>query len=443
MNRLRADLTLKNPDFESAVKYGKGFVSYSIPEFIYMYLMDEDYIGLPRSIKQTYLLNKFEQCGIKLNLVDKRPIFETIEVGLKEGKQPLFYQVDAIQKIVDGNVILKFRCGMGKTVIALMAVAQIKLRTLIIVRTNVILTQWVDAIKQYLVFDEKDIGIINQDSKIEGKITIATEQSLVAFSRDEKRRLGEIYGHVIVDECHEIGAGQYRDLVTFFKARKITGLTATPNRDDGLTIVLKLFIVQIVEVDDIGESNLRIKIVKTKFNFQFDKKTQQYNKLLEHLSEDFDRNQLIIDEIKTFLEQDRIIVCYSSRVKHMEILNDMLVSQVPNVKSDILANERYGKKVSITEQNNIKNKLVNGEIQVLFGGKIVEQGFDCPILSTVILATPTRSLRLVEQVIGRCQREYKGKQVPVFVDFFDENTDILKYQFFTKSRKIYSNYEKV
>src|SRR5512137_2475251 len=40
LNRLRADLTLRNPAFEQASKYGKGFVSFATPEFVRFYSMD-------------------------------------------------------------------------------------------------------------------------------------------------------------------------------------------------------------------------------------------------------------------------------------------------------------------------------------------------------------------------------------------------------------------
>ena len=378
-----------------------------------------------------------------MNLIDVRPNFEQITIEKMEKAEPFFYQNDAIKKIVEENVILKFRCGQGKTFIALMAVAQIKLKTLILVRTNIILSQWLESIKKVLKIDEKDIGIINQDSKTEGLITIATEQSLIAYSRDDKRRIGTEYGHIIFDEAHEAAAAQYRDLLTFFKAKKLTGLTATPNRDDGLTPVLQLLIGPIVEVDDSGDAEANLKIIETNFTFEFDRKKHQYNKLLKMLIEDIERNQLIIDAIKECLEEDRVIVCYSNRVSHMETLNDMLTSQMPGVKSDILANTRYGKILTIDEQNEIKDKLVRGETRILFGGKIVEQGFDCPILSTAILSTPTRSARLVEQLMGRCQREFKGKQSALLIDFFDKKCNVLKYQFFNKNKKLYKNYERI
>lgn len=41
------------------------------------------------------------------------------------------------------------------------------------------------------------------------------------------------YGHVIVDECHHVGAASFDALLRHVKARYVLGLTATPIRRDG------------------------------------------------------------------------------------------------------------------------------------------------------------------------------------------------------------------
>jgi len=201
LDRLRLDLTLRNPHFDQARKYGKGFVSYAIPEYVHLYLMDTQHIGLPRSIRMDYLHRRFKECGLKLVLKDVRPSFAGVTFPEKGIIKPWFFQHEAINRILSGNIVLKFRCGKGKTSLALMAVAKIRKRTLILVRTNILLKQWVEAIQNIFNVPEDEIGIINGKVKREGLITVATEQSLVDLPRAEKRRLGTIYGHAIFDEC--------------------------------------------------------------------------------------------------------------------------------------------------------------------------------------------------------------------------------------------------
>src|SRR5215213_1772374 len=52
--------------------------------------------------------------------------------------------------------------------------------------------------------------------------------------RDDVATLTEAYGHVIVDECHHLGAAAYEHSVKRIAARFWLGLTATPTRRDGL-----------------------------------------------------------------------------------------------------------------------------------------------------------------------------------------------------------------
>lgn len=443
LNRFRADLTLVNPDFDKARKYGKGFVSYAIPEFVRLYSMDTQYLALPRSVRMQYVHNRFADCGLTLELEDIRPEFETVPFPAKGEISPLFYQHEAIDKILGGNIVLKFRCGKGKTIMALMAVANLRLRTLILVRTNILLGQWVESIQRIFDVSEDQIGVINGKKKTEGLITVATQQSLSAMPRDDKRRIGETYGHVIVDECHECGARLYRDLMTYFKARKVTGLSATPEREDKMTPVLKLYIGPIQEVDDLGPFNTEVHLRKTAFTYHFDGKKDKYHELIEALIHNEARNQLIVNDLMKYYLEGLIVICYSSRIEHMEILETMLKQRIPDVQTDILASRKYGAALKIQDQEDIKQRLKNQEIQVLNGGKIVEQGFDCPPLSVAVLATPTKSKRLIEQVLGRCQREFPGKSKAVLVDYVDENTKILLWQFFNKNRKLYKDMVKV
>ena len=49
----------------------------------------------------------------------------------------------------------------------------------------------------------------------------------------EVNPLVENYGHVIVDECHHVGAVSFDAILKRAKAKYVLGLTATPIRRDG------------------------------------------------------------------------------------------------------------------------------------------------------------------------------------------------------------------
>jgi uncharacterized protein len=68
-------------------------------------------------------------------------------------------------------------------------------------------------------------------AKPTGKIDIAVMQSL--SRQGEVNALVENYGHVIVDECHHVGAVSFDAILKRCKAKYVLGLTATPIRRDG------------------------------------------------------------------------------------------------------------------------------------------------------------------------------------------------------------------
>ena len=89
--------------------------------------------------------------------------------------------------------------GLGKTVIALKLVNEMKVKTLIIVHAEFLLEQWKERIGQYL--PTARVGIIRQNlCQIENvDITIAMLQTVV--KREYPKNAFESYGQLIVDEC--------------------------------------------------------------------------------------------------------------------------------------------------------------------------------------------------------------------------------------------------
>lgn len=106
--------------------------------------------------------------------------------------------------------------------------------TLIIVNKNMLLTQWIDRFVDYFGYLKKDIGYLGKGkNKLNGNIDVATMQSL-----KNNPDIVNNYSFVIVDECHHIPALTFEQIVKQFFGRYILGLSATPNRKDGLDPIL-------------------------------------------------------------------------------------------------------------------------------------------------------------------------------------------------------------
>lgn len=444
LDYFRDSLIINNPDFIDYQKYGKGFVLKYINPFIRMYVSDSKYLGLPRSIKFEEVKRVFNNQNVEVELKDIRPDFEDIQLNKKQDFTPLYYQKEAIDKIINENIVLRFLCGRGKTSLTLLAINEIQLRTLILVRTRLLIKQWIEEIHKIFDINDNEIGIITSGKKTEGKITVATVQSIINLSREEKQRLSCTYGHVVCDECHEAAASQYFKLLQIFKCRKITGLTATPFRKDGKSRILASYIGTITKVDDSGIIPVKFDFVKTEFDFKHDGRKNEYTQMIDNLIIDEKRNNLILEKIKQYTDLGRVAFVYSSRIKHLEDLQQQLKEKWPELKSGLIVNKTSdGKRLTVKQQEDIRQAANNLEIQVVFGTQIIKQGFNVKPLFACIVATPSKSNILIEQILGRSQREFKDKKEVVYVDFIDEKIKTLLYQFFYKNQKVFKRYREM
>jgi superfamily II DNA or RNA helicase len=148
------------------------------------------------------------------------------------------YQQKAVDKIYNeykkgifgGCLIMP--TGSGKTLTSIQLALKINKKTLIIVNTKSLANQWRNEIK-------KNIGeIISDDFKI---------YILASIYRGKYKWSDFInYGLTIIDEVHIIPTQSHVKIFNYISRRFILGLTATPKRLDGLEIINKYFIGNIL-----------------------------------------------------------------------------------------------------------------------------------------------------------------------------------------------------
>ena len=122
--------------------------------------------------------------------------------------------------------------GIGKTVIAISALAKRKTNALILVHRKPLMEQWKVQLASCLDIDLKAIGEIGAGkNKSNGVLDIAMVQSMERKGKVDDRIAN--YGFVIVDECHHISAVSFERVLAQAKSKYVLGLTATPYRKDG------------------------------------------------------------------------------------------------------------------------------------------------------------------------------------------------------------------
>lgn len=233
LQKMKEDLTLVNPKYTQAKKYSK-WNNTKIPQYLYFYTYDKKTQTLYTPIGYT---PKFEYEILE----DLRPevsvSYPPICVELR------YTQVDAYNSYIEdpSKGLICMPTGKGKSILGIYLAYKLKQKTLVIVHKDDLVVGWKKDIE--MCFDKKVTpGLIKAKSrKIGDQITIATVQTLNRLSEEELDKISENFGMVIIDECHHCPSTTYSVIEAFSSPYKI-GLSATPERKDGLTKIMNFYL---------------------------------------------------------------------------------------------------------------------------------------------------------------------------------------------------------
>ena len=170
---------------------------------------------------------------------DIRPKPEKIKIAFKGKLRDETHQNEALAKAIEaGHGILSLPCGFGKTTVSLAIACKLGYRTMIVVHKEFLANQWKERIQQFC--PGASIGIVQQNKKeVHCDFVIAMLQSLSLkeYSFEDFDSIGTL----IVDEAHHICAKVFSQSLFKLCPKHAFGLSATPNRKDGLTKVLHWF----------------------------------------------------------------------------------------------------------------------------------------------------------------------------------------------------------
>jgi superfamily II DNA or RNA helicase len=317
--------------------------------------------------------------------------------------------VEAFNKAVEtGHGVLSLPCGYGKTTVALAIACALGYRTMIIVHKSFLADQWRERIQQFV--PGATIGIVQQNKKeVEGcDFVIAMLQSL--SQKEYSFTDFDSVGTVIVDEAHHICAKVFSQSLFKMCPKHIYGLSATPERKDGLTKVLHWFMgPTFFAVERKNQADVEMFCVQYEHPmFKNPPPCTRTGKLslvnmITELVECRDRNQMLVRLIKKASAGTRRLLVLSDRRAHCEMLHQCF----PKTSGLYMG----GMKQKDLEASSEKKIIMATFSQA-------HEGLDIPALDTVILATPKSD---IVQSIGRVMRETKGKKNnPHIYDIRDE-----------------------
>lgn len=309
------------------------------------------------------------------------------------------------------------------TICGLETIARIGKTTAVIVHKSFLMNQWIERIVDCYDIPESEIGFVQQDRcEYEGKkIVLIMAQSLLA--REYPRDLFTYFGTVVVDEVHRFGAVEFRKVITMFPARYRIGLTATPNRADGLE---EVFFSHIGEIAVVGAKRRLVATVQTvrstlhptQAHFRQMKDFRgQFNltKVVSYLVEHEGRNRMIVGLLIRALQSGRKVMVLSGRRGHLKDLERLVKVEMMKQK------ERFtiGYYVGGMEERDLTISATRDLLLATY--QMASEGLDIPELDTLFLVTPRGD---VEQAVGRILREAENKKEPMVIDIVDPQIPI-------------------
>jgi len=229
------------------------------------------------------------------------------------------------------------------------------------------------------------------------------------------------FDFIIVDETHHGAADSYRALLTYYEPKILLGMTATPERMDGLDIK-EYFNGVIASEIRLAEAIDRSMLVPFQYfgaadevdasSMRFENGKYNVSDLDEAYVGNLKRIGTIYDAISKYAPPLEKITglgfCASQEHAYYmaEQFNNLgIPSAAVTSKSD--KGMRTDSKVA----------LEKGELKFIFTVDLYNEGVDIPKVNTVLFLRPTESLTVFIQQLGRGLRKFEDKEELIVLDF--------------------------
>ena len=371
---------------------------------------------------------------------------------------PYSYQQEILDKLEAERTVRGYTrnlvvaaTGTGKTVISALDYKRFRkqnpgkpCRLLFVVHREEILKQSLYTFRAVLKdanFGEMFVGSYKPDSIDNLFISIQTFNS----QDFDKKTAADFYDYIIVDEFHHAAARTYQDLLNHYKPQILLGLTATPERMDGKSI-LPYFNNRIAAEIRLPEAIDR----KLLCPFQYFGVTDNVD--LDNLrwaAGGYDKGELSrIYTLSGAMANRRADLVVRSLLKYVTDIDDVkgLGFCVSIEHAEFMCryfNEHGIPSMFLTgkspdeERKTAKQRLVAGEVRFIFVVDIYNEGVDIPEVNTVLFLRPTESLTIFLQQLGRGLRLAEDKECLTVLDFIGQANK--KYNFEDKFAALLSN----
>ncbi|ROZ63921.1 DEAD/DEAH box helicase [Ramlibacter sp. WS9] len=412
-NRLIRLAAFQNPEFYKA--QAMRFSVWDTPRVIGCAENYPNHIALPRGCLDAAKA-LLRDNGIRCDLLDERFDGEALDVAFA-GTLRLDQEAAVAAMLHHDAGVLCAPTAFGKTVAAAAMIARRGVNTLVLVHRTELQKQWQERLRSFLGADKGVVGTVGGGkAKPTGKIDIAVMQSL--SRQGEINPLVENYGHVIIDECHHIGAASFDAILKRVKAKYVLGLTATPIRRDGQQPIIFMQCGPIRHTAAKPASAPHdLEVVPHSLHKRIDLAQEAgIQDVFRHLANDPARTEAIAAEIKNAFDHGRKVLVLTERTEH---LHAILAALDGRLASPFVLHGRMSKKQRAGLIGELEALPPDAPRVLLATGKLVGEGFDHPPLDTLVLAMPISWKGTLQQYAGRLHREHATKTDVRIIDFID------------------------
>ena len=412
--------------------------NYDESRFIYLGSDEGKYIVLPRGLREE-ILKKFDNAGISYKIEDKRTKGQELNISFRGELRES--QIPAVETMLENETgILHAATAFGKTVVCCDMIARRGISTLILVDRADLMNQWIKRLEEFLDIDEElpeyqtKTGRTRKRKSLIGNLQGAHDTLTgivdVAMIRSLKKKDGfhpklNEYAQVYFDECHHAASDSAIEVLQEINAKYVYGVTATPKRGDGKEKINEFLLGPIryrfTAKDRAEEQNIN-HLVYPRFTRTVKphhlSKTPYGNDAYELIRNNDVRDEQIIRDVADCVQAGRTPVVLTKYVDHAKKLSERLKTYADRLILLTGANGTKARRAQVEELN----KVDDSDSLILVGtGSLLGEGFDFPRLDTLFMATPVSGENVVEQYVGRLNRDYDGKENVIVYDYVDSH----------------------
>ncbi|MCD5324450.1 MULTISPECIES: DUF3427 domain-containing protein [Pontibacillus] len=343
------------------------------------------------------------------------PVKEAIEIEPNNMQVPALQAIQRLREEGEEKGIVVSATGTGKTYLSAFDVRRYApKKMLFIVHREQILRKAMADFRRVLGGEEEDFGILSGTSKdTSARYLFATIQTISkddVLSQFEEKE----FDYILIDEVHKAGATSYKKVMEYFKPEFLLGMTATPERTDGVNIY-ELFDYNLAYEIRLQEALEEDMLCPFHYFGVTDYET--HGELVDDTTQlanlvDEERVEHILEKVDYYGHSGEKVrgLIFCSRKEEAHQLSRLM-------------NQKGLKAVALTGDDDSAKRLQtvddleNGLLDYILTVDIFNEGIDIPSINQVIMLRQTQSSIIFVQQLGRGLRKHNSKEFVSVIDF--------------------------